>query len=697
MKKPRCGVPDVQTFDGDLKWDHNDITYRILNYSPDLDASITDDAFARAFQVWSDVTPLSFTRLYEGTADIMISFGKKNHGDPYPFDGKDGLLAHAYPPGEGMQGDAHFDDDEYWTLGTGPAIKTYYGNAESAMCKFPFRFKGKSYSTCTTEGREDGLPWCATTADFDEDGKYGFCPSELLFTYDGNSHGQPCVFPFVFNGKTYTSCTTEGRDDGYRWCATTANFDKDKKYGFCPNRDTAVIGGNSEGEPCHFPFTFLGKTYTSCTSEGRSDGKLWCAKTSSYDKDNKWGFCLDKAIKTYYGNAEGAMCKFPFRFEGKSYSTCTTEGREDGLPWCATTADFDEDGKYGFCPSELLFTYDGNSYGQPCVFPFVFNGKTYSSCTTEGRDDGYRWCATTANFDNDKKYGFCPNRDTAVIGGNSEGEPCQFPFTFLGKTYTSCTSEGRSDGKLWCATTSSYDKDNKWGFCLDKAIKTYYGNAESAMCKFPFRFEGKSYSTCTTEGREDGLPWCATTADFDEDGKYGFCPSELLYTYDGNSYGQPCVFPFVFNGKTYSSCTTEGRNDGYRWCATTANFDKDKKYGFCPNRDTAVIGGNSEGEPCHFPFTFLGKTYTSCTSEGRSDGKLWCATTSSYDKDNKWGFCADKGYSLFLVAAHEFGHALGLDHSNIQDALMYPLYKYVADFSLNEDDIEGIQYLYGPK
>lgn len=31
MKRPRCGVPDVrnyQTFAGELKWDHNDITYR---------------------------------------------------------------------------------------------------------------------------------------------------------------------------------------------------------------------------------------------------------------------------------------------------------------------------------------------------------------------------------------------------------------------------------------------------------------------------------------------------------------------------------------------------------------------------------------------------------------------------------------------------------------------------------------------
>lgn len=48
---------------------------RIQNYSEDLPRDVIDDAFARAFAVWSEVTPLTFTRVYGREADIVIQFG----------------------------------------------------------------------------------------------------------------------------------------------------------------------------------------------------------------------------------------------------------------------------------------------------------------------------------------------------------------------------------------------------------------------------------------------------------------------------------------------------------------------------------------------------------------------------------------------------------------------------------------------
>nr|XP_010590043.2 LOW QUALITY PROTEIN: matrix metalloproteinase-9 [Loxodonta africana] len=309
MRAPRCGVPDMggfQTFEGDLKWNHHNITYWIQNYSEDLPKQVIEDAFARAFAAWSEVTPLTFTRLRSEDVkdardvDIVIRFGVKEHGDGYPFDGKDGLLAHAFPPGPGIQGDAHFDDDELWSLGKGVVVPTRFGNADGAACHFPFTFQGRSYTACTADGRSDGQLWCSTTADYDTDRQFGFCPSERLYTQHGNDNGKPCVFPFTFEGRSYSACTTDGRSDGYRWCATTANYDQDKLYGFCPTRaDSTVTGGNSPGELCTFPFVFLGEEYTACTREGRRDGRLWCATTSNFDRDKKWGFCPDQGYSLF--------------------------------------------------------------------------------------------------------------------------------------------------------------------------------------------------------------------------------------------------------------------------------------------------------------------------------------------------------------------------------------------------------------
>ncbi|KAM4528054.1 stromelysin-3-like isoform 1-T1 [Odontesthes bonariensis] len=67
-----------------------------------------------------------------------------------------------------------------------------------------------------------------------------------------------------------------------------------------------------------------------------------------------------------------------------------------------------------------------------------------------------------------------------------------------------------------------------------------------------------------------------------------------------------------------------------------------------------------------------------------------------FDYDEDWTEGNNVGTDLFHVAAHEFGHVLGLQHSLEPDAVMCPFYSDSYPLQLSEDDKRGIQYLYGP-
>lgn len=120
MDTPRCGLDDrVANFVArDRKWGKNVLSYRIISYPTNgLRRRLVDLETARAFAMWQEVSNLKFRKRRFGPVDIEISFAKGAHGDQNPFNGRGGVLAHAYFPGNGaISGDAHFDDDEPWSV-----------------------------------------------------------------------------------------------------------------------------------------------------------------------------------------------------------------------------------------------------------------------------------------------------------------------------------------------------------------------------------------------------------------------------------------------------------------------------------------------------------------------------------------------------------------------------------------------------
>lgn len=97
-------------------WDKLDITYAFVNGTNQLEGDIERDLIRRAFVLWTEQTELTFTEVTGNSADIVIGWAVRDHGDGDPFDGPGDVLAHAsFPnPYDNSQVFLHFDDDERW-------------------------------------------------------------------------------------------------------------------------------------------------------------------------------------------------------------------------------------------------------------------------------------------------------------------------------------------------------------------------------------------------------------------------------------------------------------------------------------------------------------------------------------------------------------------------------------------------------
>lgn len=112
-----------------------------------------------------------------------------------------------------------------------------------------------------------------------------------------------------------------------------------------------------------------------------------------------------------------------------------------------------------------------------------------------------------------------------------------------------------------------------------------------------------------------------------------------------------------------------------------------------PGQTADVVIGTGQGQRSNFDGA--GGTLAWAYLPQGDDRQL----VMKFDMDESWvgtGGASARGILMFNVAAHEFGHLLGLDHSRVQTALMAPFYDPNTASPRDNDDIPRAQARYGP-
>ncbi|XP_028972623.2 secretory phospholipase A2 receptor [Esox lucius] len=132
-------------------------------------------------------------------------------------------------------------------------------------------------------------------------------------------------------------------------------------------------------------------------------------------------------------------------------------------------------------------------------------------------------------------------------------------------------------------------------------------------------------------------------------------PYEEIHTLLGNGHGMPCALPFRYNNKWYSECTTEGREDHHFWCATTSRYDRDEKWGFCPSQELSCDtfwDRNLESDTCYQFNLYTVVTWGQAHSSCRAQGASLLSITDLTEQRYIRERLADMGVMVWIGLNH---------------------------------------------
>merc|ERR1711976_125381 len=242
--------------------------------------------------------------------------------------------------------------------------------------------------------------------------------------------GSSCVFPFTYKGVTYKSCTTAESDNNKAWCATEVDSE-----GVVVNNKWQDCAEGCPGTPFVCNEGFLFNEMGRCVNGTQAPALL-----NQIQQARSLAASLDD-IPSESSQKPAPVCEVGRTIPGEQvpdeiHCRCTREALVKGLDGnpkggCVPPRDdvgiSDLEQGYWFLENILDFTQPERNCYEDVAWSEVDGGFWSNiACVEEHRQP--QPCLSTLN------------------------KPCIFPFTFQGETFTGCTHRGSENGAAWCAT-----------------------------------------------------------------------------------------------------------------------------------------------------------------------------------------------------------------------------------------------------